>query len=175
MKETDAAINNGNSGGPLIDSLGQVIGINTLVVRSSGSGNIAEGLGFAIPSNLVRDIASELIATGKVEHPCIGIAYQQIDPQVAASLNLNTMDGVIVTQVDPSSPSAKAGLQESDAILAVNGQTIDQDHVLAGLLLTHKPGETVNLTVLRNGQQMQVNVTLGVHPTSQINTDSSIG
>jgi S1-C subfamily serine protease len=107
VKETDAAINNGNSGGPLIDSLGQVIGINTLVVRSSGSGNIAEGLGFAIPSNLVRDIASELIATGKVEHPCIGIAYQQIDPQVAASLNLNTMDGVIVTQVDPSNPARK--------------------------------------------------------------------
>ncbi len=164
--QTDAAINNGNSGGPLIDSLGQVIGINTLVVRSSGSGNVAEGLGFAIPSNLVKDIASQLIATGSVQHPYIGIAYQQVDSQVASQLNLKTTDGIVVTQVDPSSPAAKAGLQEADVILAINGQTIDQDHTLTGLLLTHKPGETVNLTVLRNGQQIQTSITLGTHPTS---------
>jgi 2-alkenal reductase len=173
--QTDAAINNGNSGGPLVDSLGQVIGINTLVVRSSGSGNVAEGLGFAIPSNLVKDIASQLIATGSVQHPYIGVSYQQVDPQVASQLNLNTTNGIVVTQVDPSSPAAKAGLKEGDVILAINCQTIDQDHVLTGLMLTHKPGETVNLSVLRNGQQMQMSITLGVHPTSQINTDNAIG
>jgi 2-alkenal reductase len=173
--QTDAAINNGNSGGPLIDSLGQVIGINQLVLRSSGSGNVAEGLGFAIPSNLVRDIASQLIATGSVQHPYIGVGYLQNDPQIASELNLNTTDGIVVTQVDPSSPAAKTGLQEGDVIVALNGQKIDQDHVLTGLLLTHKPGETVNLTVLRNSQTFQVNVTLGVHPTSQINTTDAIG
>jgi len=175
MIQTDAAINNGNSGGPLIDSLGQVIGINQLVLRSSGSGNVAEGLGFAIPSNLVRDIASQLIATGSVQHPYIGVGYQQNDPQIASELNLNTTDGIVVTQVDPNSPAAKTGLQEDDVIVALNRQKIDQDHVLTGLLLTHKPGETVNLTVLRNSQTFQVNVTLGVHPTSQINTTDAIG
>jgi 2-alkenal reductase len=173
--QTDAAINNGNSGGPLIDSLGQVIGINQLVVRSSGSGNVAEGLGFAIPSNLVRDIANQLIATGSVQHPYIGITYQQDDPQIASALNLNTTDGIVVTDVDPSGPATRVGLQQGDVILALNGQTIDQDHVLAGLLLTHKPGETVNLTVLRNNQTFQVNVTLGVYPTSQINTSDALG
>ena len=173
--QTDAAINNGNSGGPLIDSAGQVVGINTLVVRSSGSGNIAEGLGFAIPSNLVRDVANQLITTGKVEHPYIGIAYQQVDPVAMSQLNLNTTNGIVVTQVDPNSPAAQAGLQEGDVILALNGQTLDADHVLTGLLLTHKPGETITLTVLRNGQQMQTSVTLAVHPTSQLNTNNAIG
>lgn len=173
--QTDAAINNGNSGGPLIDSLGQVIGINQLVLRSSGSGNIAEGLGFAIPSNLVRDIANQLIATGSVQHPYIGIGYQQNDPQIASELDLNTTDGVVVTQVDPSSPAAKTGLQEGDVVVALNGQKIDQDHVLTGLLLTHKPGETVNLTVLRNQKTLQVNVTLGVHPTTEVITDDAVG
>ena len=173
--QTDAAINNGNSGGPLIDSLGEVIGINQLVLRSSGSGNVAEGLGFAIPSNLVRDIAAQLIATGSVEHPYIGVGYQQNDSQIAGQLSLNTTDGIVVTQVDPSSPAAKTGLQQGDVIVALNGQKIDQDHILAGLLLTHKPGETVNLTVLRDNQTMQVNVTLGVHPTSQINTNDALG
>lgn len=173
--QTDAAINNGNSGGPLVNSLGQVIGINTLVVRSSGSGNVAEGLGFAIPSNLVQDIATQLITNGHVEHPYIGISYQQIDPQVASALKLTTTDGIVVTQIDPSSPAAQAGLQENDVILALNGQTIDQDHVLTGLLLTHKPGETVNLSVLRNGQQIQVTLALGVHPTAQVDPNNAFG
>jgi 2-alkenal reductase len=164
--QTDAAINNGNSGGPLIDSLGQVIGINTLAVRSSGSGNVAEGLGFAIPSDLVKDIAAQLIATGSVQHPYLGLAYQQVDPQIASQLNLNTTNGILVTQIDPSGPAEKAGLQEGDVILTINGQTIDPDHVLAGMLLTHKPGETLNLTVLRNGQQLKTNVTLALYPTS---------
>lgn len=173
--QTDAAINNGNSGGPLINSLGQVVGINELVVRNSNSGNVAEGLGFAIPSNLVRDIATQLIANGHVEHPYIGVGYQPVDPQVASALNLNTTNGIVVTQVDPNSPAARAGLQPDDVILALNGQTIDQNHVLTGLLLTHKPGETVTLTVLRNGKQMQMSITLAVHPTTQINSDNAIG
>jgi S1-C subfamily serine protease len=174
--QTDAAINNGNSGGPLIDSLGQVIGINTLVVRSSGNNNVAEGLGFAIPSNLVKDTASQLISTGSVQHPYIGIAYQQVDPQVASQLNLSTTDGVVVTQVDPSSPAAKAGLQEGDVILTINGQTLDQDHVLTGALLAHKPGETISLTVLRNGKQIQTSLVLGTRPAdSQVNPNVNIG
>ncbi len=173
--QTDAAINNGNSGGPLINSLGQVIGINTLVVRSTNDGNVAEGLGFAIPSNMVRDIATQLIAHGQVEHPYIGVSYQEVDPQIASAMNLNVTDGLVVTQVIPSSPASQAGLQEGDVILAVDAQKIDQDHGLTTIMLNHKAGDKVTLTILRNGQQLQVKLTLGIHPTSQRSTEGAVG
>jgi 2-alkenal reductase len=173
--QTDAAINNGNSGGPLVNSLGQVIGINTLVVRSTNSGNVAEGLGFAIPANLVHDIVTQLISKGTVEHPYIGISFQALDPQVASALNLTATDGAVVMQVEAGSPADKAGLQQNDVITAINGQPVDQDHQLVSVLFTHAPGETVTLTVLRNGQQSQVKLTLATHPTSQVPSDSSIG
>ncbi len=173
--QTDAAINNGNSGGPLINSLGQVIGINTLVVRSTNDGNVAEGLGFAIPSNLVRDIVAQLIAHGQVEHPFIGVSYQEVDPQVASAMNLTVTDGIVVTQVVPGSPASQAGLQEGDVILALEAQKIDQDHPLTSILLSHKTGEQVTLTVLRDGKQLQVKLTLGAHPTSRLLNNSAVG
>ena len=173
--QTDAAINNGNSGGPLVDSLGQVIGINTLVVRSTNDGNVAEGLGFAIPSNLVRDVATQLIAQGHIEHPYIGVSYQPVDQQIASALNLTTTQGVVVMQVEAGSPAERAGLQQNDVITALNGQTVDQDHPLVSVLFAHKPGETITLTVVRNGKQMQTKLTLGVHPTSQVPSSDSIG
>ncbi len=168
--QTDAAINNGNSGGPLINSQGQVIGINTLVVRDSGNGNPVEGLGFAIPSNLVHETASQLIANGSVQHPYIGVSYQSMDQQMAGALNSPTTQGVVVQQVEAGSPAAKAGIQQNDIILAVNGSPIDQDHPLVTVLFSHKPGETVTLNVLRGSQQMQIKLTLGVHPTGQLST-----
>ncbi len=162
--QTDAAINNGNSGGPLIDSAGNVIGINTLVVRSTDSGNIAEGLGFAIPSSMARDIANQLISGGKVEHPYLGVTFQDLDAQIAAALNLNVTQGVVVTQVIQDSPAGKAGIQEQDVIVALNGEKIDQDHPLLTLLFQHKVGETVTLTILRGGKQMDVKLVLAAHP-----------
>lgn len=171
--QTDAAINNGNSGGPLVNSLGQVIGINTLVVRSSNSGNIAEGLGFAIPSNLVRDLANQLIATGQVQHPYIGVSYNPVDSTVAAQLGLKVNQGAVVMQVSQSSPAARAGLQQNDVITAIDGQKIDQDHSLITVLFTHKPGDTVTLTINRNGTELQVKLTLAVNPTSQNQGDGS--
>jgi 2-alkenal reductase len=173
--QTDAAINNGNSGGPLVNSLGQVIGINTLVVRSTNDGNVAEGLGFAIPSNLVRDIAAQLLAHGQVEHPFIGVSFQQVDPQIASAMNLSVTDGIVVTQVVPGSPANQAGLQEGDVILSVDAQKIDQDHPLMTVLFNHKVGDTVTLTILRGNQQQQVKLTLGVHPTSQMLSDQAVG
>ncbi|HEX7587997.1 MAG TPA: trypsin-like peptidase domain-containing protein [Anaerolineae bacterium] len=173
--QTDAAINNGNSGGPLVNSLGQVIGINTLVVRSTNSGNVAEGLGFAIPSNLVHEIVSQLVAQGHVEHPYIGISFQAVDPQVASALNLTATDGVVVMTVETASPADRAGLQQNDVITAINGQAVDQDHQLVSVLFTHKPGETVTLSVVRNGKQTEVKLTLAVHPTSQVPSDNSNG
>jgi len=173
--QTDAAINNGNSGGPLVNTLGQVIGINTLVVRSTNSGNVAEGLGFAIPSDLVHDIVTQLIATGSVQHPYIGVSFQPIDPQIAGALNLKATQGVVVMQVEAGSPADRAGLQQNDVITAINGQAIDQDHPLVSVLFTHKPGETVTLTVLRSGQESQVKLTLVNHPTTQARSDYGAG
>ena len=164
--QTDAAINNGNSGGPLINTLGQVIGINTLVVRSTNDGNVAEGLGFAIPSNQVRDIMTQLIANGRVDRAYIGISYQEVDPQIASALNLTTTDGVVITQVEPGTPAEKAGLQQGDVVLELAGQTIDQDHSLQSLLFTHNAGDTIALTILRGNKTMSVNVTLTTRPTS---------
>lgn len=164
--QTDAAINNGNSGGPLLNALGQVIGINTLVVRSTSEGNVAEGLGFAIPSNQVRQIVTQLITQGKVDHPYMGVSYQEVDPAVASALKLDASQGVVVTQVDPSSPAAKAGLKESDVILTLDANKIDLDHPLSGILLDHKVGDTVTLTIMRSKQQLQIRVTLSTHPSS---------
>ncbi len=164
--QTDAAINNGNSGGPLVNSLGQVIGINTLVVRSTSEGNVAEGLGFAIPANLVRDLAGQLIAKGKVDQPYIGVNYDSVDATIANSLNLASTNGVVVTNVDPNSPAAQAGLQENDVVLAIDGQKIDQDHSLQSILWSHKAGDKVTLAVWRDGKQIQMQLVLVTHPSS---------
>lgn len=173
--QTDAAINNGNSGGPLINTLGQVIGINTLVVRASGDGNVAEGLGFAIPSNLVRDITSQLISKGKIERPFIGITYQDVDPQVASAMNLGANQGVVVMQIEPGSPASQAGIKEGDVITALDSQKIDADHPLQSILFTHKVGDTVTLTLVRDGKQMQIKLTLALRPTSQLQSPDAGG
>lgn len=164
--QTDAAINNGNSGGPLINSLGQVIGINTLVVRSTNEGNVAEGLGFAIPSNLVREITTQLITKGRVERSYLGITYQPVDPLSTSGMDLSVTYGVVIARVEPGSPAAKAGLQEGDVILAFNNQKLDED-ALTTLLVKHKPGDVVTLTIWRSGKQMDLTVTLGARPQTQ--------
>jgi 2-alkenal reductase len=164
--QTDAAINNGNSGGPLINSLGQVIGINTLVVRSTSEGNVAEGLGFAIPSNLVREITSQLIAKGKVERAYLGIVYSPVDPLSTSGLNQNATYGVVVAKVEAGTPAAKAGVQEGDVILSFDGQKLDQD-ALTALLLKRKAGDTITLAILRDNKQIELKVTLGARPQTQ--------
>ncbi len=164
--QTDAAINSGNSGGPLVNSMGQVIGINTLIVRSSSSGNIAEGLGFAIPSDQVSEIANQLITHGRVEHPYLGIASQELTPQIVRVLKLNVQEGAVVTEVDPNSPAGRAGLQEEDVITAIDGKTVSQEYPLIRALLTHKPGDTITLTVLRGGKSMEFKLTLAANSST---------
>ncbi len=173
--QTDAAINNGNSGGPLINSLGQVIGINTLVVRSTGEGNVAEGLGFAIPSNLVREVAAQLISKGRVERPFIGITYQEVDPQSVGTCNLNTTQGVVVMQIEPNSPASKAGIKECDVITALDSHQIDADHSLQTVLFTYKVGDNITLTIVRDNKPFQIKLTLGLRPTSQAPTSDQGG
>lgn len=159
LLQTDAPISPGNSGGPLIWATAkQVVGINTLVRRDPG----AEGLGFAVSANTVRQIAEELIRSGKVERGLIGISYQQLTPRAATSLGLPpTISGVIVTQVIAGSAGVQAGVRQGDVITKVNDQTIDAEHPLKSLMLRFRPGDRVRLTVFRDGAQQNIEVTLG--------------
>lgn len=165
--QTDAAINHGNSGGPLVNLLGQVIGINTLVVRDTSSGDIAEGLGFAIPSNTVRTVSEQLIASGKVEYPSIGVRYQQITPQLASENNLPSHEGIILLEVTPGGPTANAGLRQGDIILALDDNNIDEDHPLRSILLKYHAGDNPTLKIIHSGQTSSVRITLVSRPPGQ--------
>lgn len=161
LLQTDAAINPGNSGGPLVNLAGEVIGVNTLIVRSSGNGAVAEGLGFAIPINAAQAVATQIIQKGYFSHPYLGIAYQPVAPDIASSYNLPVQWGAYVTQVAANSPASKAGVQVGDIITKVGDVSIDQNHSYLNTLYTYKPGDNVPLTVVRNGQTMQLQITLG--------------
>jgi S1-C subfamily serine protease len=165
--QTDAPINPGNSGGALANLKGQVIGINTLVAGSAGPGVAAQGIGFAIGIDTAKPIADQLVATGHAVHPYLGIGYGPLTPALAVRLGVpNTTNGVVVGQVAPGSPAAAAGLQPGDVIVAVEGQALDSESSLAERLSQHQPGDTVTLTIIRNGQSQDVKVTLGTAPTN---------
>jgi serine protease Do len=159
--QTDAAINQGNSGGPLLNLAGQVIGVNTLIVRGSGSGAVAEGLGFAIPIDTARAVASQIIEKGYFAHPFLGITYQPITPAIARTYNLPAQWGVYVSRVASGSPASSAGLQRGDIITKVGGVTLDDTHSYLNTLYTYKPGDQVTLTLIRDGNTLEVQVTLG--------------
>ena len=162
MIQTDAAINPGNSGGPLIwVAAKQVVGMNTLVQLDPSTDTIAQGLGFAVSSNTIRDIANELIKNGQVVRGFIGISYQPLTPRQAISLGLPATAGIVVQSVVPGSPGAQAGLRAGDIITKVNDQQIDQQHPLTSIMAKTRPGDRVRLTVLRDGQTQILEVTLG--------------
>lgn len=162
--QTDAAINHGNSGGPLINLAGQIIGINTLVVRDTTLGDVAEGLGFAIPSNTVSRVAQQLMAQGRVDYPFIGISYAEITPQSASAMNLDAQQGALVQQVTPNSAASKAGIQSGDVITALDNSKIDEAHSLRSILFQYKAGDTVTVTVLRDGNTLSLKLTLTSRP-----------
>jgi 2-alkenal reductase len=169
--QTDAAINSGNSGGPLINLSGEVVGINTLVVRNdelSSSAAPVEGLGFSVPSTIFRGVAEQLIASGKVSYPFLGVSYLPIDGSLAAELSLPVQSGALIQSsrqgqpaVQPGTAAAKAGLREGDIITAIDNKQLDGSTSLRQLLLLHKPGDSVTLSVLRDGKTNSVQVTLG--------------
>ncbi|MFL5801411.1 MAG: S1C family serine protease [Roseiflexaceae bacterium] len=165
--QTDAAINHGNSGGPLVSLRGEVIGINTLVVRGNGnSQDQAEGLGFAIPSRTVKTVSDELIANGKIAYPYLGVSYGMIDAEIAAENNLPVQNGALVGEVQPGQPAASAGMQAGDIITTVDGQKLGSDVSLRGVLLQHKPGDTIKLDVLRDGKTLTLDVKLATRPAA---------
>ncbi len=161
LLQTDAAINPGNSGGPLVDLVGEVIGINTLIVRGTGNGSVAEGLGFAIPINTAQAVATQIIQKGYFSHPYLGISYQPIAPDVASTYNLPVQWGAYVTNVAANSPASQAGLQQGDIITQVGNVVIDANHSYLNTLYTYKPGDVITLQVIRNGQTLQMQATLG--------------
>jgi serine protease Do len=154
--QTDAAINPGNSGGPLVDARGEVVGINTFLISSSGG---FSGMGFAIPSQIVRPTVETLIRDGKVSHGHIGIGIADVTPENAKFFDNSTTGGV-VTQVDPDSPGAKAGLQIGDVIMEIDGQKVSDAGELQVLVGQKKPGTKITLNVLRDGKSMTIPVTL---------------
>ncbi len=164
--QTDAAINQGNSGGPLVNLAGEVVGINTLIVRASQSGTVAEGLGFAVPVNTARAVAEQIIQKGYFSRPYLGINWQQVTPYVAARYRLPVEWGIYVTQVDPNSPAGQAGLQEGDIITRLNEVALDETHSFINTLFTYKPGDQVTLTFVRGEEEFQRQVTLA-ESTSQ--------
>jgi len=144
--QTDAAINHGNSGGPLLDLKGRVIGVTSQIQSDSG-GN--DGVGFAIPSNTVRTIADQLIATGSVQHALLGVTVQ------------TAADGVAVASVEAGSAADSVGLQAGDVITAVDGSSVGSAQRLRAIIAEHKPGDTLHLTIRRDGSSKTVSATLG--------------
>jgi 2-alkenal reductase len=159
----DAPINPGNSGGPLLDLAGEVVGVNTLGINVE-NGQPVQGLFFAIPSNTVKTIAAQLIASGQVAYPYLGITPVPVTQAVAAQTNLAVDYGAYVASVAGDGPAAEAGIQEGDVILAIDAQRIDQQHPFSEVLFARKPGETVTIDLQRGSQQLSVQVTLTERP-----------
>ena len=159
--QTDAAINQGNSGGPLVNLAGEVIGINNMIVRGSGSGAIAEGLGFAIPVNTAQAVATQILDHGYFSRPFMGISYQAITPDIAAAYNLPVKWGAYVTKVTSGSPASNAGLQVDDIITSIGNVKMDETHNYLNVLYTYKPGDQVTVNVMRNGSEVTLQITLG--------------
>jgi len=155
--QTDAAINPGNSGGPLVDARGEVVGINTFLISESGS---FSGMGFAIPTQIVRPTVETLVKYGKVTHGYIGIGIADITPENSKFFDMKNNEGAVVTQVEPDSPGAKAGLKVGDVIIAVNGEKVSDAGQLQVEVSQQRPGTTLKLEVARDGSHNTLPVTL---------------
>jgi 2-alkenal reductase len=163
--QTDAAINPGNSGGPLVNLAGEVIGVNTLVVRSSGLGGTpAEGLGFAVSSNTARAIVEQLVSSGRVQRPYLGVTWEAVPAEVAAQQGVP--EGIAITEVVGSSPADQAGVRPGDILTALNGQAIDEEHPFINQLLRFEPGDSVLVDIYRSGQRVQLQITLAERPAA---------
>jgi serine protease Do len=160
--QTDAAINHGNSGGPLVNLQGQVIGINTLIIRGDGTSmDVAEGLGFAIPASTVRMVTAELIQNGYVRRAYLGISHTELTRGMARYYGLSVTQGTLVTRVPAQSPADLAGLKPGDVLIAIDNVVLDEEHLFLNVLLNHNPGDTVTLLVNRYGQELTLQATLG--------------
>ncbi|HEX8137973.1 MAG TPA: DegQ family serine endoprotease [Pyrinomonadaceae bacterium] len=155
--QTDAAINRGNSGGALVNTSGELIGINSQILSPSG-GNI--GIGFAIPSNMARGVMDQLVKTGRVRRSKLGVGIQPVTADMAASLGLQQARGAIVTQVEPGSPAERAGIRRGDVITAYNGTPVTDSNSLRNQVARTTPGAEATVTVMRDNREQQFKVTV---------------
>jgi serine protease Do len=160
--QTDAAINPGNSGGALVNIKGELVGINTAIYSTSGG---YQGIGFAIPSNMVKSVMESLIKTGKVVRGWLGVSIQKVTPELARQFDLKDEVGALIGDVIEESPADKAGLQRGDIILEYNGRKIEEPTMLRNMVANTLPGDQHTLTVLRDGKTRTVTVTIGELPS----------
>ena len=153
--QTDAPINPGNSGGPLLDSDGGVVGINTLIFSQSGG---SEGIGFAIPSNIAREVYTQLKTQGHVHRAQLGLVAQTITPDMAEGLSLETDHGIVVSDLEPDGPAVRAGLQAEDVITGLNGRAVTNLHQLEAYVFRLAPGTTVTLRIQRGTGELDLPV-----------------
>ena len=156
--QTDAPINRGNSGGALVNTRGELIGINSQILSPNG-GSI--GIGFAIPSNMARGVMNQLIKGGKVQRGMLGVTIQQITPDLASGLGLKEAKGILISGVQQGGPAEKAGLRSGDVILQMNGKELDDSNELRNEVAAMGPGNDITLLVLRNGHRQEFHVKLG--------------
>lgn len=168
--QTDAAINPGNSGGPLVDVRGEVIGINTFLISQTGG---FSGMGFAIPTQIVKPTVDGLIRNGKVEHGYMGIGIGDVTPEDAKFFDVKNASGAVVSQVEPDSPAGKAGLKVGDVITGLDGKTVNDAGELQVQVGQKQPGTKIELNVIRDGKSMQVPVTLEAIGAREKGTETS--
>jgi serine protease Do len=170
--QTDAAINPGNSGGPLVNAHGELIGIDTFIISNSGS---FAGAGFAIPVQLVKASADQIIASGAVHHGYLGISMNAVTPDNASFFNLPDASGAIVSEVTPDSPADHAGLKSGDVIRTLDGKTMANASALQVAVSEMTPGTKIELGILRNGKQEAINLTVGEYHAKQVEEASNAG
>jgi S1-C subfamily serine protease len=175
--QTDAPINKGNSGGPLLNARGEVIGVNSQIESEAPAGNV--GIGFAVPSNTVKSVVAQILQSGKVERAYIGVSLTAVTPELARLFRLPTDTGLLVEGVAPKSPGARAGLKGGsteavvagegyrlggDVIVAADGERVTSIGDLRDVLAVHKPGDTISLEVYRGENKRTIRVKLGRQP-----------
>ncbi|GGX81784.1 2-alkenal reductase [Litchfieldella qijiaojingensis] len=163
--QTDAAINPGNSGGALVNPEGALIGINTAIFSRSGG---SQGIGFAIPVNLARDILEELVTQGRVIRGWLGIEAQEMTQELASSFGLNSLGGVVIAGIVPGGPADEAGLRPGDVLLQVDGRPILDPRVVMADIAAIEPGSSLPVQVVRNGRRMDVTLEVGERPTPEL-------
>jgi len=156
--QTDVAVNPGNSGGPLFNTRGEVVGINSQIYSQTGG---YQGLSFAIPIDVANKIKNQIVSTGKVVHAKLGVTVQEVNQSFADSFNLDTPEGALISNVERGGPADKAGLKAGDVIRALNGQKIISSADLPSMVGLSTPGEKITLDVWRQGKPMQITATLG--------------
>ncbi|MBM4052882.1 MAG: PDZ domain-containing protein [Planctomycetes bacterium] len=164
--QTDAAINPGNSGGPLADLEGNVIGINTAISSRNG-GN--DGVGFAIPSSMVKEIVGQLRDGGRVVRGYLGVQLQEMDAETASSFDIKPSDGVLIARVQPDTPAQKAGLQDGDIVVKIDGKPTPSTAAFMRIIASRRPDAEVNLEIIREGERMTKQATLIERTTERVN------